>query len=301
MSAHPGAGIRQRRLGSELRRLREEAKVSQRDASAHIDGGQAKLSKIETGRQNIRRLELLALLDLYGVADPELREVLVSLLPKSRRPGWWHEYGNALRTDSLDIISLEAECEQILQYCNVALPELLQTDEYARALIGGLDPHLPDEQVQFFVHLRIRRQHILHRADPPRFVAVLDEALLRRPVGGPGTMARQLRGLVEMSRRPRTTIQVVPTEQAVYPGMYGSFRVLYSSPPAALNVVETDHWTGSRYADEPGQVESHRLLHDTIRSSALSSQRSLELISQLSEEFDDRDGAASRDSSMDRP
>ncbi|MEU9911421.1 helix-turn-helix transcriptional regulator [Streptomyces sp. NPDC051001] len=285
MPAPPRPNIRQRRLGSELRRLREGSGISQRDAGAHIDGGQGKLSKFETGRQNVRRLELLALLDLYEVKDQEAREVLVSLLRDSRRKGWWHEYGDALQADTVDSISLEAECECILQYSNMTLPCLLQTEPYARALISGLDPHLPDEQVEFLVRLRMRRQQTLDSVNAPRFVALLDEALLRRPIGGPRVMSRQLRRLVEAGQRPGITIQVVPLDQAVYPGMYGSFRALFSAQPTVLAVVETPHWTGGRHVEEPSQVESHRLLFDTIRSNALPSKRSLELISRISGEL----------------
>lgn len=290
MPTRPGPTIRQRRLGSELRRLRERAKVSQRDAGEHIDGGQGKLSKIETGRQNIRRLELLALLDLYKVDDGELREALVTLLRDSRKKGWWREHSNTLRADTLDMISLEEECDRILQYCNMALPGLLQTEEYARALICGLEPHLPDEQVEFYVQLRIQRQQILDAADPPQFIGVLDEALLRRPIGGPEVMARQLRRLVEFSRRPKAVIQVVPFGQGVYHGVYGPFRALFNSSPAALDVVEMTHWTGGLYMEDPEQVESYRLLFDEIRSSALSSRQSLDLISRILGEFERDEG-----------
>lgn len=286
MAARPGPTVRQRRLGSELRRLREGAKVSQRDAGEHIDGGQGKLSKIETGRQNIRRLELLALLDLYRVEDQELRGALVSLLRDSRKKGWWHQYSGALRADTLDMVSLEEECDRILHYCNMALPGLLQTEEYATALIGGLEPHLADEQVEFYVQLRVQRQQILDRVDPPQFIGVLDEALLRRPVGGPAVMARQLQRLIDVSRRPKVVIQVVPLDQAVYPGVYGSFRALFNSSPAALDAVEMTHWTGGLYVEEPEQVESYRLLFDEIRSSALSSRQSLDLVSQILAKFE---------------
>lgn len=286
MPARPGPTVRQRRLGSELRRLREKAKISQRDAGEHIDGGQGKLSKIETGRQNIRRLELLALLNLYQVEDQELRDALLSLLRDSRKKGWWHQYSGALRANTLDMVSLEEECDRVIHYCNMALPGLLQTEEYAAALISGLEPHLSDDQVKFYVQLRMQRQQILDRADPPQFIGVLDESLLRRPVGGPGVMARQLRKLIELSRRPKVVVQVVPFDQAVYPGVYGSFRALFNSSPAALDVVEMTHWTGGLYMEEPVHVENYRLLFDEIRASALSSRQSMDLISQILGEFE---------------
>ncbi|MFE5592184.1 helix-turn-helix domain-containing protein [Streptomyces sp. NPDC056549] len=286
MTVRPEPTVRQRRLGSELRRLREGAKISQRDAGAHIDGGQGKLSKIETGRQNIRRLELLALLELYRVEDEGVRDALLSLLREVRKKGWWHQHSGELSSNTLDVISLEEECDRILHYCNMTLPDLLQTDEYAAALIAGLEPHLSEEQVRLSVRIRMRRQRILDRTDPPQFLGVLDEALLRRPVGGVDVMARQLRKLIAVSHGPEVVVQVVPFDRAVYPGVHGSFRALLNSSPVALDVVEAAHWAGDHHMEDPVDVEKCRLLFDEIRSSALSSRQSMELISQILIDFE---------------
>ncbi|MGW8766660.1 helix-turn-helix domain-containing protein [Streptomyces sp. NPDC055815] len=290
MTVRPGPGVLQRRVGSELRRLREAAEISQRDAGAHIDGGQGKLSKIETGRQSIRRLELLALLDLYRVEDQELRDALLALLHRARTKGWWHQYAGALSAHALDAISLEEECDRILHYCNMTLPDLLQTDEYAGALIAGLDSRLSEEQMQFYVQLRRRRQQILDRSDPPQFITVLDESLLRRPVGGIDVTRRQLRKLIEMSHKPNVVVQVVPSDRAVYPGMHSAFRALFGSSPAPVNVVETSHWPHGLFLEDPVEVENHRLLFEGIRASALSSRESMELISRTLSDVEDGEG-----------
>jgi transcriptional regulator with XRE-family HTH domain len=286
MSDRQGPTIRQKRLGSELRKLRESARLSQKYASEHIDGGQAKLSKIETGRQHIRRLELIALLDLYEVGDHALRESLLCLLRDSRKRGWWHRYDNALGADTREMLSLEAECDRIDHFGSMLVPGLLQTPDYARAVIRGLGPHLPEEEVERWVGLRMERQRILEGDAPPQLICVLDEGALRRPVGGPAVMAAQLRRLIGTSRRPKVLLQVVPFGQAVHPGLYGAFRLLLHPACTTLDVVELSDWTGSRYLQEDTQVETHRMLFDEIRAAALSSRDSIELISRIATELD---------------
>lgn len=278
--------MRQRRLGAELRRLREEANVSQRDAGEALDGGQAKVSKIENGRQRVTRLELLALLDLYQVADTSLRDFLVELARQSRTKGWWHQYGGALTASSQEMVALETECDRMITYENMVLPGLLQTPEYAAALIRGLEPQLTDEQVQLYVNVRMERQKIFARPEPPQFVCLLDEALLHRPIGGDEVMAAQLRSLISTSRRPKTVIQVVPLSHAVHPGVSGRFRAFFHTTPTMFDVVEVPHWEGNLYLEEPTHVESFRLVFDDIRAAALSSQASMELITRVASQLE---------------
>jgi transcriptional regulator with XRE-family HTH domain len=282
MTGRQVPNIRQKHLGSELRKLRESARISQKYASEHIDGGQAKLSKIETGRQHIRRLELIALLDLYEVGDPALRESLLSLLRDTRKRGWWHQHDDTLLdADAREMLSLEADCDRIAHFSAMVVPDLLQTPEYARALIEGLGPHLPQEQVRHRVELRVQRQRILDRDTPPQFICVLDEGVLHRPVGGPEVMAAQLRRLVVLGRRPRTLLQVVPLCRGVHPGLHGTFRVLFHSSSTALDVLEVTDSTGSRYLHDDAHVETHRILFDEVRAAALPSRDSLELITHI--------------------
>jgi transcriptional regulator with XRE-family HTH domain len=281
MTGRQVPNIRQKHLGSELRKLRESARISQKHASEHIDGGQAKLSKIETGRQHIRRLELIALLDLYEVRDPALRESLLSLLRDTRKKGWWHQHDDTLDADAREMLSLEADCDRIAHFSAMVVPELLQTPEYARALIEGLGPHLPQEQVRRRVELRVQRQRILDRDTPPQLICVLDEGVLHRPVGGPQVMAAQLRRLVVLGRRPRTLLQVVPLCRGVHPGLHGTFRVLFHSSSTALDVLEVTDSTGSRYLHDDAHVETHRILFDEVRAAALPSRDSLELITHI--------------------
>jgi transcriptional regulator with XRE-family HTH domain len=281
MTGRQVPNIRQKHLGSELRKLRESARISQKYASEHIDGGQAKLSKIETGRQHIRRLELIALLDLYKVGDHALRESLLSLLRDTRKKGWWHQHDDALDADAREMLSLEADCDRIAHFSGMVVPDLLQTPEYARALIEGLGPHLPQEQVRDHVELRMQRQRILDRDTPPQFICVLDEGVLHRPVGGPEVMAAQLRRLVVLGHRPRTLLQVVPLRRGVHSGLHGTFRLLFHSSSTALDVLEATDSTGSRYLHDDAHVETHRILFDEVRAAALPSRDSPELITHI--------------------
>lgn len=274
--------LRMKRFGGELRQLREDAGVSQRDAAEAIDGTQSKISKLENATTWPRRLEVLALLGLYGINDEEQRQAIV------RR---WRQAVPAqfvatmdLRADMREMVDLEASCSRAEMFSTMHLPGLLQIEPYAAAMIQGLEPHLEEDAVKSAVGLRMRRQQILGRDDPPQVVCILDEGVIQRPIGGAAVMVEQLNYLLELAKRPNVTIQVVPFEQAVYPGLQGSFRTLISEDNA-LDVVEVSTWSKALYMQEPADVETYRKLFDDIRSTALSSRQTAELITHAVREY----------------
>jgi transcriptional regulator with XRE-family HTH domain len=276
VAGQQGPTLREKRLGAELKRLRTQAHVSQQDAAQVIDGTQSKISKIENGRTRPRRLEVIALLDRYDVAaDSKERTDLLRLWRVSTQPQYVAHHD--LRADMRELVDLESSCQRMEILATMHLPGLLQIEAYAAAMIQGLEPTLEFEEVKRYVDLRMERQKILDREDPPLVVCILDEGVIRRPIGGPAVMVEQLKYLLELSRRPHVVIQVVPFEQAVYPGIHGSFRTLVSEDNA-LDVVEVSTWAKTLYMQEPTDVATYRKLFDEIRTTALPSRQTAQLL-----------------------
>ncbi|MGY0491881.1 helix-turn-helix domain-containing protein [Streptomyces sp. WG-D5] len=284
--------VQQRQLGAAIRRLREQALISQRRAAEHIDGTQGKLSKIEAGRQNIRRLELLALLDLYGVHDEAVRDSLVTLLRERPRPGtrWWHMYAEELPPGLLNVIELEDCADEIHEYGFATLPTLLQTPEYAEALDRHSDPEITGLEAEFRAELRERRGAVLNRAQGARFTWVLDEAVLHRAVGTPRIMARQLRHLLALGDSGGLGIQVVPFARGGYPSAWGPFRIISRFGPPPLHAVCVPQWPQTSCLMGAEQVEGYRRLFDRMLSYALPPGRSADLVARLLTEAEDNSG-----------
>jgi transcriptional regulator with XRE-family HTH domain len=281
MRTHPSPPLQQRRLGAELRRLREGASISQRSAASHIDGAQGKLSKIETGRQSIRRLELLALLDLYGITDPEQRTNLVELLRPRPAPAWWHAYSMELSTGTLQMIELEDEADAVLEYGSLTVPDLLRTAEYAASLDREAVTCPTEAERALSETVRVHRREILDRLDGFRFTGVLDEAMLHRRVGSPSTMTHQLRHLLELSSLPHITIRVVPFARGGYLSCGSPFRLLDSSRSVGQSAVAVPLLTDLTCMTEADQVDRYRAAFDSLLSQALPPEQSAALITDL--------------------
>ncbi|MFM9610093.1 helix-turn-helix domain-containing protein [Streptomyces niveiscabiei] len=284
MTGRQGPTLRQRKLGADMKRLREAAGIGQKEAAAEIDGQQSKISKMETGKLRLRRLELLALLDLYGVKDERVRVDLLTLLRESGQRQYFPEY--ELGVNLREIVALESECTRIEEFAAMYTPGLLQTPEYAYAMIQGFDPWRTPEDVEHYVGLRMARQGVFEQEEPPQTVFILDEGVVRRPIGGPEVMVKQLGHLLELAKKPQVTIQVVPFEQAVYAGLEGSFRILINEDATTLDVVEIDTVTKALFMQDAADVTSHRKLFDEIRASALSSRQTADLIKLAMRDFE---------------
>ncbi|MBK3580687.1 helix-turn-helix domain-containing protein [Streptomyces sp. MBT65] len=279
-----GPAVRRRKLGAELRTLRAEAGLTSGEAARLVGWHQSKVSRIETGASGVKPPDVRLLLDAYQVGDPQLRDMLLVLAGSDDGGGrhhWWHAYRGVLPPAYRDFISLESQASTIRTLETSVVPGLLQTPEYARAVtraaVGGLDNDGPD-RLDALVQVRLARQDVL-RADPPLALSVvLDEAVIRREVGGPGVMARQLERLVEAAHLPQVRLQVLPFAAGAHIGITGPF-VIFSFPSTSdLDVVVLDHLTSSLYLERKEDLEAYSEAFNTLQYHALSPEDSLDYI-----------------------
>jgi len=258
--------VRRRRLGLELRALREATGMSGEEVAGRLSWSTSKLSRMEIGRNPPGPADLGKLLDLYGMADQAHRDQLAVLLREAKRKGWWQIYSDIPYST---LIGLEAEAVSMLTYEQV-VHGLFQTEAYARAIIAGTDPAIDPETLDQRVEVRMTRQAMLTRERPMEVRAVLDETCIRRLVGGREVMRRQLGRLLELAERPNVIIQVLPFEVGAHPGtMLGPFAVLGFDHPADPGVVYVEG-NSDPYPDREGDLERYSLAFDRLRSMALS-------------------------------
>ncbi|MBT2366153.1 helix-turn-helix domain-containing protein [Streptomyces sp. ISL-10] len=284
LPSHPRPTVRRRRLGGELRRMREAAGVSTEQAADRIGGDKSKISRQENGRQGVSKLEIEALFGLYGVEDEKLKTALITLAREGRRKSWWAQYSDTLQEMFQEQLSIESDAVRILLFQPLLIPGLFQTREYAEESIRGVEKTASDEQIESYVSVRMGRQDIL-RENAPQVVCVLDEAVLRRIIGGPKIMAGQLQRLIELNNPPRLSIQVIPFGQGWHAGLDGAFSIFSYPDPMDLDVVRQEYLDGALYLEEDGPVERYQLAFDQLRASALPSRQSMDLISQTARDL----------------
>ncbi|AMW09102.1 transcriptional regulator [Streptomyces qaidamensis] len=276
-----GPAVRRRKLGAELRALRTSAKLTSGEAARLVGWHQSKVSRIETGTSGVKPADVRLLLDAYDVADSQLRELLMALAGSDDSGGrhhWWHAYRGVLPPTYRDFISLESQAGAMRTLETTVVPGLLQTREYARAVTRAAVEGLPEDRLDTLVEVRLARQDVL-RADPPlRLSAVLDEAVLRREVGGPGVMARQLERLVEAARLPQVRLQVLPFAAGAHIGVTGPFVILSFSSTSDLDVVVLDHLTSSLYLERKEDLQAYTEAFNALQIHALSPEDSLDFI-----------------------
>ncbi|MEU0215010.1 helix-turn-helix transcriptional regulator [Streptomyces sp. NPDC006265] len=276
-----GPAVRRRKLGAELRALRTSAGLTSGEAARLVDWHQSKVSRIETGTSGVKPADVRLLLDAYGVADSQLRELLMVLAGSDDSGGrhhWWHAYRGVLPPTYRDFISLESQAGAMRTLETTVVPGLLQTPEYARAVTRAAVEGLPEDRLDTLVEVRLARQDVL-RADPPlELSAVLDEAVLRREVGGPGVMARQLERLVEAARLPQVRLQVLPFAAGAHIGVTGPFVIFSFSSTSDLDVVVLDHLTSSLYLERKEDLQAYTEAFNALQIHALSPEDSLDFI-----------------------
>ncbi|MFE7900656.1 helix-turn-helix domain-containing protein [Streptomyces sp. NPDC057424] len=276
-----GPAVRRRKLGAELRALRTSAGLTSGEAARLVGWHQSKVSRIETGTSGVKPADVRLLLDAYGVADSQLRELLMVLAGSEDSGGrhhWWHAYRGVLPPTYRDFISLESQAGAMRTLETTVVPGLLQTPEYARAVTRAAVEGLPEDRLDTLVEVRLARQDVL-RADPPLSLsAVLDEAVLRREVGGPGVMARQLERLVEAARLPQVRLQVLPFAAGAHIGVTGPFVILSFSSTSDLDVVVLDHLTSSLYLERKEDLQAYTEAFNALQIHALSPEDSLDFI-----------------------
>ena len=220
-----------------------------------------------------RPADLRKLLDLYEVADEGYRNQLATLARQGNERGWWQKYAGQIISEYADLIGLEEEARVIRTYEQELVPGLLQTPEYARAVIRAGWPASTARQIDQWVEIRMERQEVLVRSDPPppRLQVVLSEAVLRRPVGGREVMRGQLEYLMRPRDRANVTVQVLPFDVGIHPAMAGPFTMMTFPDPTDLGVVNVENATGALFLEEPGELRVYDEIWSTLQASALSS------------------------------
>lgn len=270
--------VRLRRLAAELLRLRGAAGLSRLEAAERTDINQTTLWKIETARARPQRRTLTALLNLYGVNDQQHRTALIDLAKHATQPGL--SQAEELPEEYATFISFEGEAFSQCNYQTSFVPGLLQTEEYARASIGGMLP-LGAEEVEQRIGVRMQRQAALKRDEPLKLWTIVDEAALHRQVGGQRVMADQLQYLVELARQPQVEIQVLPFGIGVHPGMHGAFAILDFPDPVDPALIYVEHIAGSQFLERATEVRLYREVFERLRAAALNPNASVDLIAEL--------------------
>ncbi|MEV4844182.1 helix-turn-helix transcriptional regulator [Micromonospora matsumotoense] len=269
-----------RGLGGELRELREARGLPQRRVAIRLGWQPSKLSRIENGIQGVSAADVASLLVIYGVTG-DGRKRLLGMAERSAEVGWWEAIGG-LSEESRTLIRLEAEATGIVNWQPILVPGLLQTADYAQAVMVGCG--VPADEAQGRVAARLGRQAILTRPAPPMLHVLLDEMVLRRPLGGPRVMARQLRHLMEAADRPTVTLRVVPVAVGGHTGLDGSFALF--DFPRNRSVVFLDHKLTGLFLEEAPQVAHFRREADRLAEVALSPVDSVELVARYATEHE---------------
>jgi Domain of unknown function (DUF5753)/Helix-turn-helix domain len=244
-------------LGAHLRRLREAQGISREDAGWKIRSSESKISRMELGRVSFKERDVADLLTFYGLEDTDERTRLMTLARDANTPGWWHRYGDVLPSWFQSYVGLEAAATQIRTYEVQFVPGLLQTRDYARAVVVLGHWRASPDEIEHRVDLRMARQQILHRPDPPQIWVVIDESALRRPVGGPEVMREQIQVLIDAARQPNIRVQVIPFDAGGHAAAGGSFSILRFPDPELPDVVYIEQLTSAVYLDKRDDVDQY--------------------------------------------
>jgi transcriptional regulator with XRE-family HTH domain len=273
----PSPTLRARRLAVELSSRREASGLSREEVARRLEWSTSTVFRIETGRSHPQPRSVRDLLDLYGVTGPE-REGLIQLARDARQPGWWHSFRDVLPNPYEVYIGLETGAISIRNFEPLLIPGLLQTADYARAMIRGGARELDRDEIERRVEVRLSRQQVLVKEDRPRLWAVIDEAVIRRVVGSPAIMAAQLQQLAEAAEHGKTTLQVVPFGAGAHAGTSGPFVILGLPEPAEPDLVYVETLAGDIYLEEPADVDRYTLAFDRLRAAALHPDDSIALV-----------------------
>ncbi|MFE7120353.1 helix-turn-helix domain-containing protein [Streptomyces sp. NPDC057654] len=291
VEAASGSTVPRRQLGRHLRELRNRARLTVRAASTALEWSDQKIWRIETGQTSMRSLDVEAMCRVYG-ADAELTKGLMGLAKETKNRGWWHSYGDVIPEGFDLFIGLEGAAASLRQYIKDLVPGLVQTDDYARALIQADNPDVAPEEIERRVHVRLARQELLTRVTaPPTLELALGEAVLHQPVGGGDVMARQLDRLAEAMDMPNVSLRVVPFAAGLHHGlMSGPFTTLRfpvggDGQPMEPPTVYMEGFTGDLYLDKPQEIERYDRAFTSIWDTALDAKNTQNMLRQAAKEF----------------
>ena len=257
--------LRQRQLARALRRLREEAGLSLEEAAPRLDWSTSKLGRIETAQQGVDVHGVRSMLDLYNVGGAQWTEI-IDLTREAKQKGWWHAWG----LSNAGFLGLETDAAVVYDYQLGYVPGLLQTAAYIRAVFRGSPPPRSEVEIDRIVQVRLFRQRRLTEDPPLELVAIVDETVLRRPIGGAEVMRDQLRHLVSQAALPSVCFQVLPVSVGVHQGMNGSFTVLGFAEPDEPAVAYMENAVSATHVHKEAEVREYKLVFDRLRSEALS-------------------------------
>ncbi|WP_405806554.1 helix-turn-helix domain-containing protein [Streptomyces sp. NBC_01187] len=277
-------------LGTRLRKLREAQYISRQEAAEAIRVTHERIEELEQGRTGCALRDVCDLLTIYGVSDEGERAVLTALAGQANTPGWWHSYQGVVPEWLHTYIGLEQAASVIRTFEVQFVPGLLQTREYARAVIELAHDEEPEAGIQRRLALRMRRQQILFGPRAPHVWAVLDEAALRRPVGGAETMRAQLNHLVALSELPHVTVQIMPFSAGGHPAAGGPVTLLRLPESELPDVVFLEQLDSARYLEEPTDIELYRRVTDRLVTRSLSPAETRGVLRRIAEELDEPAG-----------
>jgi transcriptional regulator with XRE-family HTH domain len=278
--------VQRRRLRTELRKTRQDAGVTQEEVAAAMDWSLSKVIRIEVGSVGISTNDLKALLHYYKIVDPRRTQELVALARAARERSWWSMYRDVASPRLLQLIGYESAASILRNFEPLIVPDLLQTEEYARAVIRGLDDRSPSDLVDTQAEIRMRRQKLVDRTDPPLLFFVLDEAVVHRLVGGTGVMRRQVRRLIDMADRPHVTIEIVPFSAGVHPGLNGPFVVLEFPDAGDDDVLYLEnHGDAQIGRDIREEIVTYRKAYDYLRRVSLGPEDSISYLGKMADEI----------------
>jgi len=274
-------------VGAQLRRLRTDSGISREQAGEAIRASEWKIHRLENGQVGFKDRDVVDLLRLYGVTDPDEIATVITLAHEANAPGWWHDYGDVLPQWFRAYVDLESAAALIRTYQGQLVPGLLQTEDYLRAVAGGALLNDSAEGKERRVTLRMARQSLLTRADGPRLWMVVDEAALRRPVGGPKVMRAQLERLIEAAQLPNVTLQILPFSAGAHPAMANAFSILRFADKELPDVVYVEHLTNALYLDKRDDVDQYFHVMQSISVRSAPPDRTVGILSKIVEESED--------------
>ena len=276
-----GPTVRRMLVGARLRRLRTELGLTREEAAQAIRASEWKIHRLENGQVGFKDRDIIDLLALYQLTDPAEVADFLTLTREANTPGWWQHYGDVLPSWFRTYVDLEQAATLIRTYEGQFVPGLLQTDDYMRAVVRGAHLEESGDEVGRRVRLRMARQILLTRDGPPRLWAVVDEAALRRPVGGKDVMRGQLERLIEATKLPNVTLQILPFASGAHPAMVGSFSVLRFPDEELPDIVYLEHLTSALYLNKPDEVDQYLHVMESICVRAAAPDQTVELLDQI--------------------
>ncbi|MEU9668457.1 helix-turn-helix transcriptional regulator [Streptomyces bobili] len=283
MTSNVNPTVRRRRLGQELRKLREDKGMTAEQVADRLLVSQSKISRLENGRRSISQRDVRDLCGVYEVEDQRIVDSLMQMAKDSRQQGWWHAFGDVPYSV---YIGLETDAASLRVYDPQVVPGLLQTRQYAETLISGALPETAPTEIEKRVQVRMRRQErISAEENPLRLWTVMDEAALRRIVGGKSLMRDQLEHLVEQSRLPHVTVQVIPFDMGAHPGLNGQYAILEFPDAADSSVVYIEGVTSDLYLEKPNDVQKYSVMYEHLRAQALNVDQSRQFIAEIAKTY----------------